>query len=171
MFKGKIINRYATIRSRQVGAWSMISLSVLIGVFSSSGILVYVLMALSLGAIIFIFLFGQKVKEANVPKGFIEIDEFNLRIISSDRNQVLEVPITGLTSLHLENTEVIPDNKWYQFFLDMVGSIKHPTIRFEYDGERHQYCFTIDSFYMHEKLSKIQAGLIHSKLEGRVQPV
>lgn len=160
MFKGKIINRFAHIRSRQIGVAASLGPSFLVGLFASSDYLVYFMMLPILTVVLFYFLFRSKLKELNAVKGYLEMDERNILVLSPDRDQVSEIPISDVSNLTFEHTATIPDNKWYQFFLDIFGNIKHPTVRFEYDGCKHEYFFTIESFFMHNKLKAIQVEML-----------
>lgn len=161
MFKGKIINRFAFVRSRQLGAAAALVIPFLIGIFASSEYLAYFMMLPILVAVLFFFLSRSRLKELNVVKGYLEMDERNILILSPDRDQVTQIPTSDVRNLTFEHTASIPDNKWYQVVLELFGNIKHPTVRFDYDGSRQEYYFTIDSFFMHEKLKAIQKELVH----------
>lgn len=169
MFKGKIINRFAHIRSRQIGVAASLGPPFLVGLFASSDYLVYIMMLPVLTVVLFYFLFRSKLKELNVVKGYLEMDERNIMILSADQDQVTEIPISDVTRLTFEHTASIPDNKWYQIILDIFGTIKHPTLRFEYEGSRHEFFFTIESFFMHKKLKTIQDGLRSPTVSNTMQ--
>jgi len=168
VFKGKIIDRSALIRSTQMSAWNGILFLIFSVLFYATENIVFAVLT-QLGFVVGIFLFRAKVRAIKRSIGYLEMDTFHIRIFSEDHAPVREIPMSEVTNLVFENISPYTNHKWNHALLVLLGTMKHPMVRFEYQGVEHKYYFAIDSFYMEQQLKSIQESIMEASMVSELE--